>query len=445
MSWFPLLNIPRNFYTGHGFCDICTSQIAQSQKNSPKTCPMCRGKRDNAPHRVFLTPAGTATGERAELLGHALNTLGPDIYAPRLKGLENKMRTVTEELSVDQMTARKLLDVADNMKQQIAPLFIQLQIEQKEASSMKNTINHLVSKCNSAKREGDFLKNQLEQKNRELEGAEELKNRLFGQIEAQRRENEKLKGFIASVATSRSPETLQVGGSNIQQGTLRQATTIPIVNQQRRPRNPDLLKERILKVLFDLRSAHAMRKTPLPPPLLGISSPNYDHSISPFKDIQLGPQLCTICVAGKPINMFALFAAVLARGGGAVLTNNNTWSTLLPSFCLCEHYLAPDGRSMIHVPKLLRHHYNLIFSPIEHLYLRQTKESVGVPAPSQSVSSVPVPTLPGGLFPQSRLPVASSSGSSGPSSQGWPSLKRGPDFGELTEETTRRKRPDWRQ
>jgi len=132
-------------------------------------------------------------------------------------------------------------------------------------------------------------------------------------------------------------------------------------------------------------------KNPLPPRLLGIqNAQNYDLASSPFRDLQLGPEPATISIAGKPINIFILFSAVLARGGSTTvcphppfispnwrcsqLTANNAWHTLLPQFGLQnEQHHTLDG-SLVSVSNLLRHHYNLIFVPFEEIYLRNMQE-----------------------------------------------------------------------
>ncbi|KAK7438431.1 hypothetical protein VKT23_018044 [Stygiomarasmius scandens] len=299
---------------GHGYCSICIPQI------SGKTCPTCRKslRKDNIPHRVYVTPVNTAE-ERADYLGHALNALGPEssTSAMNVAKLGMKMKSVAEELRVDQVTSSKLLAISNNMNERIAPLLFQLQ-EQKRA--FQHSLPRVQLRADRAEKEAESLKQQLMEKTVTLVDKEKAYRDLWGCFEAQRRENERLKQMFAGIESTRGEA---VHWDQNTQGSSQVANQTP-VNPQPRPKNPEALKH-ILKILQILNAIHRKRNTPLPPALLGIPSPNYDPATSPFKDIQLGPTPGTVHVADKPINIYALFAAVLSRGGAATVRLCCTW------------------------------------------------------------------------------------------------------------------------
>jgi len=203
------------------------------------------------------------------------------------------------------------------MNERIAPLLFQLQ-EQKR--SLQHSLPRVQLRADRAEKEAESLKQQLMEKTMTLVDKEKAYHDLWGCFEAQRRENERLKQMFAGIESTRGEA---VHWDQNTQGSSQVANQTP-VNPQLRPKNPEALKH-ILKILQILTTIHRKRNTPLPPALLGIPSPNYDPATSPFKDIQLGPTPGTIRVADKPINIYALFAAVLSHGGAATVRLCCAW------------------------------------------------------------------------------------------------------------------------
>ncbi|THU91762.1 hypothetical protein K435DRAFT_840873 [Dendrothele bispora CBS 962.96] len=202
-------------------------------------------------------------------------------------------------------------------------------------------------------------------------------------------------------------------------------------------------KQALYSIVQALAMFHAKRNTPLPPGLLGFPSPDYDPTTSPFKDLQPGPEVGSIHIAGKHINIYTLFSAVLSRGGATVLTTNDAWSILLPQFDLPDQHQTPDG-SLVNVAQLLRHHYNLIFVPFEDIYRRNLHEKAQamrqMNASSQPLrpgqSNMPIPRGPNGhlaqstpnpnLMPPGPQTISSASMPRGPSLPRDPSVDRTP-------------------
>ncbi|KAK7438429.1 hypothetical protein VKT23_018043 [Stygiomarasmius scandens] len=183
------------FYNcGHGYCDTCTPAITQ------RTCPMCRKKRDHEPHRVYLTPAATTVEEKAKALGRALNSVGPESSEQATRRIGKKIHDFAKEAKVDEITASKLLGVAKNMDERIAPLFFQLRLEQDEKRALQDKVNlwlPRVNKTESVERQVACLKEHLQEQKKALTEAEMEKAKLAGWISAQTQEIESLKDTMS--------------------------------------------------------------------------------------------------------------------------------------------------------------------------------------------------------------------------------------------------------
>ncbi|THV06923.1 hypothetical protein K435DRAFT_417182 [Dendrothele bispora CBS 962.96] len=194
---------------GHGYCDSCTPKITQ------RTCPMCRQKRDHEPHRVYLTPAATTVEEKGKALGLALDSIGPESSTKSTRNIGKRIKSFAEEVNVEQATADRLLNVAKEMDERIAPLFFQLQLEQHEKLALQEKVNQWLPRVKNAQkveREVECLKGHLAEKQKALVHANEVNARQAVAIEKQRQEIDTLKDMISQqmgIISLRDAEVVQ--------------------------------------------------------------------------------------------------------------------------------------------------------------------------------------------------------------------------------------------
>jgi SWI/SNF chromatin-remodeling complex subunit SWI1 len=84
---------------------------------------------------------------------------------------------------------------------------------------------------------------------------------------------------------------------------------------RQRPQQQQLQHKK--QFLVALANIHLARKDPLPPALTGVPyPPGYDPSQSRWKSLEpLQTELGTVVLAGKPVDLYQLWAAVVAVGG----------------------------------------------------------------------------------------------------------------------------------
>ncbi|KAF9270367.1 hypothetical protein L218DRAFT_30584 [Marasmius fiardii PR-910] len=185
--------------------------------------------------------------------------------------------------------------------------------------------------------------------------------------------------------------------ANSQPNSLNTPFFDPSMSQSSNPINrPPNIMERTQSFLNGLASFMAKQNTPLPPTLTGVPVPNYDPTTSMFNEIEPSPEPGSFRLAGKDVDIFRLWGTVLQRGGTAMMTNNNLWTSLLPLFELPEHYPSVDGSTMISVAQSLQQHYNLIFGAFEEFYRKNTleKQRMQAQAMRQMNGAGPLPATP---------------------------------------------------
>ena len=91
-----------------------------------------------------------------------------------------------------------------------------------------------------------------------------------------------------------------------------------ITHQGPAPRqaNNSSLKQRQQGFLHGLANVMATRGTPLPPTLTGVPTPSYDPNASPWKNLEVSPEVGHFRLAGKDINLLKLWGSVFQSGGG---------------------------------------------------------------------------------------------------------------------------------
>ncbi|KAG7099359.1 hypothetical protein E1B28_001215 [Marasmius oreades] len=191
--------------------------------------------------------------------------------------------------------------------------------------------------------------------------------------------------------------SFQVTPSNSHPNSLNAPFFDPSMSQSSNSLNrPPNIMERSHAFLNGLASFMAKQNTPLPPTLTGVPVPNYDPSTSMFNEIESSAEPGSFRLAGKDVDMFRLWGTVLQRGGSAMITNNNLWTSLLPLFELPEHYPSIDGSSVVSVAQSLQHFYNLILGAFEDFYRKNTldKQRMQAQAMRQMNGAGPLPATP---------------------------------------------------
>ncbi|KAG6842538.1 hypothetical protein C0991_000064 [Blastosporella zonata] len=123
--------------------------------------------------------------------------------------------------------------------------------------------------------------------------------------------------------------------------------------------NSATLGQRRQGFLQSLGNVMASLGTPLPPNLTGVPNPNYDHSSSQWKNLEISSELGTIRLAGRDVGLFPLWGSVFQSGGGQTVTANNGWGAILHQFGLS------DNSGTVAVIKAL---YTKILYPFEQYY-----------------------------------------------------------------------------
>ncbi|KAI0307970.1 hypothetical protein B0F90DRAFT_1621361 [Multifurca ochricompacta] len=153
---------------------------------------------------------------------------------------------------------------------------------------------------------------------------------------------------------------------------------VPPVGQQPVRQNQQQLnpqhKAKHRQFLATLANIHLARQHPLPPALTGVPYPvGFDPAQSKWKFLETSPtEAGSVMLAGKPVDLFNLLAAVNAGGGWANLSQERLWPSVLKVFDLPETY------SMNGVPTpvapLLSEYYRAILFPFEELSRKNAQQ-----------------------------------------------------------------------
>ncbi|KAJ7655021.1 hypothetical protein DFH06DRAFT_1329390 [Mycena polygramma] len=168
-------------------------------------------------------------------------------------------------------------------------------------------------------------------------------------------------------------------------------------------RNPAVppVKQRQVGFLNGLARIMASRNTPLPPALTGIDTPTFDPNTSQWKILEPA-DVGAFRLAGREIELFKLWGLVFQNGGGAVLSRDNSWHTILPHFDLPEEYPLPNGSTS--VAQMLAQYYMAILLPFEEVYRSNVHNQRQKAQASRqaSLQGLPptTPTRPDGSAPQ---------------------------------------------
>ncbi|KAI9462395.1 hypothetical protein BJY52DRAFT_1256693 [Lactarius psammicola] len=136
------------------------------------------------------------------------------------------------------------------------------------------------------------------------------------------------------------------------------------IRQSQQQLNPQH-KNKQRQFLGTLANFHLARKDPLPPALTGIPyPPGFDPTQSKWKSLESSPtEPGSVMLAGKPVDLFKLWAAVNTGGGFAKLSQERLWSSILQVFDLPETYPGNGGPTP--VAQVLGHYYKAILLPFE--------------------------------------------------------------------------------
>ncbi|KAI9512907.1 hypothetical protein F5148DRAFT_1160689 [Russula earlei] len=133
--------------------------------------------------------------------------------------------------------------------------------------------------------------------------------------------------------------------------------------------------------LGGLANVHLARKDPLPPAVTGIPYPvGFDPSQSRWKSLEPSQaEVGSVMVAGMPVDLYKLWAAVNAGGGWAKLSQERLWPSIALAFDLPETYLVNGVPTP--VGQILGQYYKAIILPFEELARKnaqQQRPMVGV-------------------------------------------------------------------
>ncbi|KAG7450361.1 uncharacterized protein BT62DRAFT_943270 [Guyanagaster necrorhizus] len=127
--------------------------------------------------------------------------------------------------------------------------------------------------------------------------------------------------------------------------------------------------------LAGLANIMAKRNTPLPPALIGISTPNYDPNTSQFKMIEPSQtEIGCFRLAGRDIDLFKLWGLTIQQGGGSVIGNPGTWAAIASQFDLPEELPQPHASGTTSSAHALQACYMLILAPFEDLYKKNVQD-----------------------------------------------------------------------
>ncbi|KAJ7431827.1 hypothetical protein B0H11DRAFT_2128655 [Mycena galericulata] len=161
------------------------------------------------------------------------------------------------------------------------------------------------------------------------------------------------------------------------------------------------IKQRQVGFLNGLARIMASRNTPLPPALTGIDTPTYDPTNTQWKILEPA-DVGAFRLAGRDIDLFKLWGLVFQNGGGAALSRDNAWHTILPHFDLPEEYPLPNGTTS--VAQMLAQYYMAILLPFEDVYRNniQNQHRKAQASRQATLQGIPptTPTRPDGTSPQ---------------------------------------------
>jgi SWI/SNF chromatin-remodeling complex subunit SWI1 len=169
-----------------------------------------------------------------------------------------------------------------------------------------------------------------------------------------------------------------------------------------RQRQPQQLSQSQLQhkkhFLSGLAAIHLARKDPLPPALTGVPYPaGFDPNQSKWKSLEPSQtEGGSVMLAGKPVDLYKLWATVTASGGWAKLTQERLWSSIALVFDLPESY--PINGVPAPVAHILGQYYKAIVLPFEEISRKQ-RPVLGVPGgqSQQAGQHTMIPSqIPGG-------------------------------------------------
>ncbi|KAH9047545.1 hypothetical protein EDB84DRAFT_1557488 [Lactarius hengduanensis] len=164
----------------------------------------------------------------------------------------------------------------------------------------------------------------------------------------------------------------QQPGSNQQPANFSPSSSDPFmssagqlpIRQSQQQLNPQH-KNKQRQFLGTLANFHLACKDPLPPALTGIPYPlGFDPNQSKWKTLESSPtEAGSVMLAGKPVDLFKLWAAVNSGGGWAKLSQERLWPSMLQVFDLPETFSVNGAPTS--VAQVLGHYYKAILLPFE--------------------------------------------------------------------------------
>ncbi|KAK2461804.1 hypothetical protein APHAL10511_006267 [Amanita phalloides] len=180
---------------------------------------------------------------------------------------------------------------------------------------------------------------------------------------------ELLSNSLNSSANFQIPNSHTIG--SVSNSVVNTSFLDPAMAQPNATRNPtQALRQRQHTFLTGLASVMTKRNTPLPPALTGVSTPDYDHTNSPWKLIEPSSEVGSFRLAGKDVNLFKLWGLVQHNGGGHAIANRNGWGLIAGQFELPEEFPQPQANGSTSVANMLSQYYMAILYPFEELYKR---------------------------------------------------------------------------
>lgn len=143
------------------------------------------------------------------------------------------------------------------------------------------------------------------------------------------------------------------------------------IRQSQQQLNPQHKKQR--QFLVTLANFHLALKDPLPPALTGVQyPPGFDPTQSKWKLLESSPtEPGSVLLAGKPVDLFKLWAAVNTGGGWAKFSQERLWPSILQVFDLPETF--PMNGVPASVAQVLCQYYEAILLRFEE-WTRKTAQ-----------------------------------------------------------------------
>ncbi|KAH9175523.1 hypothetical protein EDB89DRAFT_1947479 [Lactarius sanguifluus] len=164
----------------------------------------------------------------------------------------------------------------------------------------------------------------------------------------------------------------QQPGSNQQPANFSPSSSDPFmssagqlpIRQSQQQLNPQH-KNKQRQFLGTLANFHLACKDPLPPALTGIPYPlGFDPNQSKWKTLESSQtEAGSVMLAGKPVDLFKLWAAVHSGGGWAKLSQERLWPSMLQVFDLPETFSVNGAPTS--VAQVLGQYYRAILLPFE--------------------------------------------------------------------------------